>query len=125
MAPMSSLQVIIAYGTMDIGHGVARAKQVVARGKQTLVLGLTRSQRDQGRGAWVVCLSWQGESPIWVSAHPLRRDAEWQLLRAQEVAQARDLTSATTRMELRNELARYGDRDLADVLAHVQALFEQ
>ena len=122
---MAPLQLIVAYGTMDIGHAVAHAGQAVAHGKQTLVLGLTRFQSYKGHvAAWLVCLSWQGEQPIWISAHRLRRDAEWQLLRAQEVVKQRDMTGATGRMEVLNDLARHGDRDLAQVLARVHARLE-
>ena len=121
---MTTPRVIVAYGTMEITKAVAYARRAVARGEDTLVLGMTRYQAYQGRKAWLVCLSWQGEPPIWVSAHRFRRDAKWQLLRTLEAAQQKDMTSDTTRMELLNELAQHGDWDLAHRLVPGHARLE-
>jgi hypothetical protein len=118
---MPTLRVLVAYGTMDIGKAVVRAQQAATQGRCTLVLGITRYQAYAGRSAWLVCVSWQGGLPTWVSAHRRKRTANWQVLRATQAIKQLDLTCDTTLLKVLNELAQYGEADLAEWLTYAQA----
>ncbi len=108
-------RVILAFGTMEIDAAVQRATLVAAAGRCVLVAGLvfTAYHPPRQHRGWQFRLSHWARPPVVVSMHRLRREAEAQMGRVYRANSERDLRDDGVFAALIQELAAFGDGEVA------------
>ena len=108
---MSTIVVVVAYGSWELEHSQRWATQVQAPDRQVIIIGITRQPQ---RSCWRVGLSWQGAPPTWISAHRLKRAAEAQVARVGQLIQHAGCGDRDSCTRVAHQLTAYSDVALGD-----------